>query len=478
MTTSSNRVYNPRVYFSPIEVNNYEESDLHSRSPLNLEFYSLDRNHTAKEFSKWKYKVRLTSGVTRFRYFHQKNISQNIIVDLFGTIHIGEKSYYDNLLGALSNYDVVLYELITNENNTDVNKQLPHQRRLNRALYSKSLDQLSERFHWSNQMILPMQEKHNWYIADLSAEAVTSSEARNLPTVRRNYWWSVFGGRSFRQSFFPKFIIPDQWLLTPLRVLTWLSPCPEINSLLIDWARTRPKAGGISPLFLPTLHQLSQLRFLAADRLAFTQQILSGLVDAGSWGGASKSDIEVRIHARNRECCAVLKSFLHDLAERPNTATFNRTKKIAVVYGVYHIDDLKQRFAEELSLQVDDGFALTLPVWTVSSVTQAHENSQNWNRITPEEFWRQSFSLPSTILVLMGSAALYVGVGVMDWWVTTELIVRTIERISTGIEGSLSDDAIDVIAALTYVWLYVQRHWWCLQRINYSGIQWDRGLFA
>ena len=151
--------------------------------------------------------------------------------------------------------------------------------------------------------------------------------------------------------------------------------------LLLDWSRMNPKPGGLSRILIPIIENVLVGNMKEARRLAFTQQLLSGMPDMGGWGGAAKSDVEVRVIARNKECCRVLKEVLSkvevdkDLAmiEIDGTAREDSTPmdsgrvskiddagalveeereegnsgkpfRVAVLYGAYHISDLTQRF--------------------------------------------------------------------------------------------------------------------------------------
>ncbi|MFV1964570.1 MAG: hypothetical protein ACC628_04050 [Pirellulaceae bacterium] len=47
-----------------------------------------------------------------FRYVPKGDERQNVIVDLVGAIHVGDKAYYDRLNTLFTEYDAVLYELV------------------------------------------------------------------------------------------------------------------------------------------------------------------------------------------------------------------------------------------------------------------------------------------------------------------------------------------------------------------------------
>jgi hypothetical protein len=59
----------------------------------------------------------LETAVVRFRQPVLKNKpkAKPVTVDLIGAVHIGDKEYYEKLNGLFSQYEVVLYELVTND---------------------------------------------------------------------------------------------------------------------------------------------------------------------------------------------------------------------------------------------------------------------------------------------------------------------------------------------------------------------------
>jgi hypothetical protein len=72
----------------------------------------------------------LTTGVYRFSWGSvgspqkvRPRIEQNIdnlTVDLFSMVHVADKSYYDAVKAITDNYDLVLYELITDNRNCEL----------------------------------------------------------------------------------------------------------------------------------------------------------------------------------------------------------------------------------------------------------------------------------------------------------------------------------------------------------------------
>ena len=74
--------------------------------------------------------VQLTTGVYRFSWSSVESpqkvppkIGQNIdnlTVDLFSMVHVADRSYYEAVKAITDNYDLVLYELITDNRNCEL----------------------------------------------------------------------------------------------------------------------------------------------------------------------------------------------------------------------------------------------------------------------------------------------------------------------------------------------------------------------
>lgn len=424
----------------------------------------------------------------------------DVVVDLYSTLHIGERDYYAALDLALRNYDIVLYELITSTSNIEYTGLGTFKKKLRQAVYSPQAARIAEQLQLDDQLVLPLM-RTNWFVADLEAETVSYLEKENSSKVVSMYWSSIVGGRSHKNNFLDRLFLRDATFLSMLRILAWLTPCPELNCLLIDWARMSPKAGGISPLLLPTLELFLQGKLVEARRLLFAQQLVAGLPDWGSWGGEAQSDIEVRISARNAECCRILQGFIDDsqrsIAERLANSELIDTKtpmkdyKIAVLYGAYHIQDLAERFENQLDLQrttkMDSDIIPDFTAWSVNlpslsvnglndteasilgaismrsmSVTENYANMLKWSR---------KWIFPFTCLLA------YLLVGALDWWVLIKVVVQDIQPFASS-SASNSSEMQDVVFSVAYFILYLQRHLFLLRSVSSVGIQWDKGLFT
>ena len=167
---------------------------------------------------------------------------------------------------------------------------------------SRQAESISQQLQLSTQLealYLPQRFRQNWFVADLDAETISALEYKNSDKTKKDYYFSQLFGRGFSQPFLAKFYLSDKIFISTLRTVSWLTPCPELSCILLDWSRTQPKAGGISIVLAPLLSLIFRFQIAQARKLAFAQQLLSGVVDSGSWGGGSQSDIAVRVKVRN-----------------------------------------------------------------------------------------------------------------------------------------------------------------------------------
>jgi hypothetical protein len=302
--------------------------------------------------------------------------------------------------------------------------------------------------------------------------------ARRKSTVA-SFRASRFAGRAWERQLMNNFFLSDITFITSLRYLSWLGPCPEFSCLLLDWSRwNQPtKAGGLPVVLLPIFEHISNGNFFAAKKLAFAQQLISGVPDAGSWGGEALSDTEVRIKARNTECCRVLQCFLE---EHSNTVQesipitqeeINQIKdrplllppehlKIAILYGAYHISDLSKRLTK-MGLKKESTSALTAwsmdspftdPLHSLSpsslsplsssissetvesqlkvekdiSTTENNDDNQKYSdRSSP-------FSKNALLTALVGIVCTtYLVLGALDWLVLIDFLVEIVKRIAS-----------------------------------------------
>jgi hypothetical protein len=385
------------------------------------------------------------------------NLQATITVDLLSMLHVGDQKYYQSINEYLHDYDVVLFELITSRKNV---QNVAHRKRLITEVYSPKTDILATQLALESQLSQLDFQKNRWYVADLEAEQVALLEQNRLSQTTKRYWISLLAGRSFSMQLFSRFCFP-LWML---RLLSWLSPCPELSCLLLDWACMSPSAGGLSPLLLPIADNLLRGRKVNGRRLIFAQLLQSGLPDDGAWGGQARSDTDIRVLARNAECCKVLESFINEF----KAVGQGLKLRVAVLYGAYHIADLRNRITAQLGLQeniTEDNFV----AWSVPLKPSATSICANLPAIT-------------------SGLLLYLTVGALDWWLLIKSIADSVEAaLITASQDivpnthellfPLTDRTFAPILCLFYLASYVQRHLFLLQKISTITVQWDRGLF-
>ena len=296
-------------------------------------------------------------------------------------------------------------------------------------------------------------------------------------------------GRAREERFLRKFFLSDIALITALRYLSWLGPCPEFSCLLLDWSRwNQPtKAGGLPPALLPIIENVSMGNIFAARKLAFAQQLISGVPDSGSWGGEALSDTEVRVKARNTECCRVLKGFLEEheqAAKNPalpvpvQTSSTEKTPrtnskisstsastevksselKIAILYGAYHIEDLSSKL-RAMGLKAESASSLT--AWSMEypaiSTSSDHSIKTNVRKevLHPQTAEKQSFFGAKTIskalssirgsglsISVAGICTMYLVICALDWWLMIDFLVEVVQGLRNSVSSGTANSIV------------------------------------
>jgi hypothetical protein len=244
------------------------------------------------------YNIKLNTNVNRLIKY-DKYLKSRVEIDIYSMLHIGDKSYYDNILKDIQQNDVILYELITSKDNiiskdmsyTDFNDvdndnenynyddgNRKFKKVLKNEVYSQQLDILSVQYNLTHQLNefnnyhLGRQQQYrrqtridknmdsyhddndndddddddddykndnynNWYIADLTSEKINKLENKNKFQISLNYLLNLLFGRNFNQQLIKKSLFSDRYLISFLRIFIWFIPCPELSCLLIDWSR-------------------------------------------------------------------------------------------------------------------------------------------------------------------------------------------------------------------------------------------------
>lgn len=483
-------------------------------------------------------KVDLVSKIFRYEMKSSLSNATPAIVDLFSMVHIADLDYYQEIQRLCENYDLVLYELITSEDLVSYAEGDRDASRVRKQLTTKVVasraDGLAQQYNLSLQLDRLDLLRDNWFIADLSKEVIDKLEGERMSLTNNRFLASQIGGRGFSERItLRNFFLSDSTFITLLRLLSWLLPCPEAAILLLDWSRMSPRPGGLPPVLVPMFENLLAGDLEEARKLAFAQQLLSGLPDAGGWGGAARSDVEVRVRARNKECCRVLGSFLQEAkGEAVVEGGDKGPRKVALLYGAYHVADLHERLLR-LGLRPSAGDAKThvvpsgLVAWSMkrprprlrpfsmglasdsrtalvaaeletsssspSTSSSAEERSSQpsvWVRDTPASRGQESHteSLRTLAVVLL---PLYLLLGAVDWSLAQSLLAQALSTALKGSSSGLADTAglglglssgsgsgASLVAlSLLYLGSYVQRHAGLLQTLAGTVVQWDRPLF-
>ena len=180
----------------------------------------------------------------------------------------------------------------------------------------------------------------------------------------------------------------------------------------------------------------------------------------GEWGGESQSDIAVRVLERNKECIRVIQRFITDATNKPSDGVEtsrlvsslditesinNKAFKIAVLYGVYHIDDLKTRIVNELGLQSVPvptstssiaAWTIPLPSSVMTATATTSSNSKTTDALPSElksalEMTPTSASSsdtlqlkPETVAIMALLSLGYLVLGTFDWIVLVKVALE------------------------------------------------------
>lgn len=220
-------------------------------------------------------------------------------VDLVGAVHVGDKSYYDDLNKLFEKYDVVLYELVAPEGT-----RIPKGGRKGPSTHPVGAlqDGMSTLLELSHQLACVDYTKDNFVHADMSPEEFSKAMADR--------------GESFFQLF--------------LRLMG------------TGIAQNAAGAGGTNDaallMALFSKDRATKLKVVMAEQFESLEGHMAAL------DGPEGSTI---ITERNKRCFAVLEK---QLAEGKN-------KRIAIFYGAGHLPDMERR------LLADFGFKRSGESW-------------------------------------------------------------------------------------------------------------------
>ncbi|CAM9212419.1 unnamed protein product [Ectocarpus fasciculatus] len=282
-------------------------------------------------------------------------------------------------------------------------------------------------------------------------------------------------GRQAGDKILPKFFPPlGSSLNRPalvLRALLWLAPCPEAEIMCYDWARSYPRAGGLSVLASSIAESVLSGDFFTAKKLGFAQQIVSGQAGGGNWG---QSDAIV-VKARNQV-----------VVEETERALAEGCRKIMVLYGGLHMQDLTSQLCKRLDATRD--IAGWRTAWVVPTKARQKANAATSPvppRMTSADAAAGRLEQGQGQVGMLGdetnadgmarwgplgvAALAYVAVGAWDWTDTVEALARELETGGPPLEAFGS--------ALLVFTLYVARHAYLYYGLARWLVQWEKKLF-
>lgn len=244
-------------------------------------------------------------------------------VDLIGAVHIGEKSYYEQLNRAFEDYDVVLYELVAPKGT-----RIPKGGRASAHPISMLQSGMKEMLALESQVELIDYQKENLVHADMSPEDFEQSMAERGD----NFFVMFFRmlGRSLAEQ-------------SKQQVLAEAGKAPRrTNDADLLMALLDPKRS----------HRLKQV-------MAEQFEDLEGMMNV--FEGPDGSTI---ISERNKTALAVLKDEIAD-----------GKKRIGIFYGAGHMPDMEQRLESDFGLKRSG--EKWLVAWHLSPEAAAAEESKS-----------------------------------------------------------------------------------------------------
>jgi hypothetical protein len=240
------------------------------------------------------------------RYSKAQSYGELTTVDFVGAVHLGERSYYEDLNNRFKDYDVVLYELVSDGENLPEQNGEPSD-----SILGTVQRAMCNLIGLTFQLDVINYRAKNFVHADLSPE-----ELHDAMQAR---------GESLPQL---------------LMRLIKLSTDPELQKTLEAKGYNEALLKGINPLLIllrgPTPQERLIMRRFMAQGLIGSDTVLKAL--EGEKGFSLITD-------RNAEVMAVLNN---------ETAAGHRT--LAIFYGVGHLPDLHERLVKQ-------GYRITQVEW-------------------------------------------------------------------------------------------------------------------
>ena len=372
----------------------------------------------------------------------ERDTRRPFTVDMFSTVHLADAPYYEALQSQCeSNYDRVLFELITDEENTRVDAD--GTRRLCTPIRATPALRETARVHaLSAQADVLDCTRARWVLADAPRAEVLCQQlppdardfrARAADAIRSGVG-TVLGGPS-----------AASWAARTLRrPALLLLPAPEVALLLDDWVGS---GGAVPARALAQLAAaLATLDIRTARRLAFAQTLAQGETTQRTTAAAES--------VRARNALAV---------DGVGAARRAGCDRIALVYGALHMRDLRSRL--ERNYELTD---VSAPRWRTA-----------WRISRKPPAAAGAAAEPPTAAIAATLAALAIlAVDGADW-------LDTAAAILTSLVGALPDPAatdpfapfsplLGAAEAAAAASLYLVRHGLIYLAISRWAFDWER----
>jgi hypothetical protein len=261
-----------------------------------------------------------------FHYVPADGGRAGVAVDLVGAVHVGDKSYYDELNKLFEAYEVVLYELVAPEGT-----RIPKEGRQGGGAHPIGAMQtgMSGILELVHQLDCVDYTKENFVHADMSPEQFSKSMEQR--------------GESFMQMF--------------LRLM---------GQSMVQQAAAQQQGGGSTDLNLLmalfSKDRAMKLKVLIADQFENMENQM--LVFDGPGGSTI-------ITERNKRAFEVLAQQLKE-----------GKKKVAVFYGAGHLPDMEKRLAADFGMKRDS--EKWLAAWTLDAKKGAENRASKPAKGRPE----------------------------------------------------------------------------------------------
>ena len=236
----------------------------------------------------------LDTSIVRYAPPKDRGGSTGIKVDLVAAVHIGSRSYYENLETRFKGYDCVLYELVAPEKS-----RVPKPGRKPSGMIGQAQSGLTSLLGLEFQLERIDYAAKNFVHADLSPQEFDAAMAK-----RGESWWTMFS-RVMRESM----ARADR---------TGKQPAAEVG------------LGDIFGILFGNDRELRLRRLMA-------EQFTDMEVLTAAFGGEKGSSL---ITDRNAAALDVLKEQIA-----------KGRRKIAIFYGAAHMDDFDQKLRRDFQLQ-------------------------------------------------------------------------------------------------------------------------------